>query len=99
MKGLIKRKGQDSGMRSSRRSTIQRCTCIAALIVLLFACSTRAQAPTGILRGQGTDPSGAGVVGATGLVRPGSGEANGAESAKAGTYGIKDLRPGTDELE
>ncbi len=86
-------------MRSSRRSTIQRCTCIAALIVLLFACSTRAQAPTGILRGQVTDPSGAAVVGATVLVTPASGEAKGAQSGKDGTYEIKDLPPGTYKLE
>src|SRR5260370_36497223 len=99
MKGLIKRKGRDSGMRSSRRSTIQRCTCIAALIVLLFACSTRAQAPTGILRGQVTDPSGAAVVGATVLVTPAWGGAKGAQSGKACTYEIKDLPPGTYKLE
>jgi len=80
-------------------ATIQRLTCIATLIVFLFACSTLAQAPTGILRGQVTDPSGAAVVGATVLVTPASGEAKGATSGKDGTYEIKDLPPGSYKLE
>jgi Carboxypeptidase regulatory-like domain len=86
-------------MKSSRRSRIQRITCIASLVVLLVACTARAQAPTGILRGQVTDPSGAAVVGATVLVTPASGEAKGATSGKDGTYEIKDLPPGTYKLD
>jgi hypothetical protein len=72
-------------MRFSLRATIQRITCIAGLVVLFFAGSMLAQAPTGILRGQVTDPSGAAVVGATVLVTPTSGEAKGAQSGKDGT--------------
>src|SRR4029077_11862644 len=71
----------------------------ATLIVFLFACSTLAQVPTGILRGQVTDPSGAAVVGATVLVTPASGGAKGATSGKDGTYEIKDLPPGSYKLE
>ena len=86
-------------MRFSLSATIQRPTCIATLIVFLFACSTLAQAPTGVVSGQVTDPSGAAVVGATVLVTPASGEAKGATSGKDGTYEIKDLPPGNYKLE
>ncbi len=86
-------------MRFSLGATIQRITCIAGLIVLFFAGRSFAQAPTGILRGQVTDPSGAAVVSATVLVTPTSGEAKGAQSGKDGTYEIKDLPPGTYKLE
>jgi len=86
-------------MKFSLGATIQRITCIAGLIVLFFAGRSFAQAPTGILRGQVTDPSGAAVVGATVLVTPTSGEAKGAQSGKDGTYEIKDLSPGTYKLE
>lgn len=86
-------------MRFSVRSAIQRITCLASLILLFFSYSALAQAPTGILRGQVTDPSGAAVVGATVLVTPATGEAKGAQSGKDGTYEIKDLPPGIYKLE
>ena len=86
-------------MRFSLRSTIQRVTCLAGLILSFFLSSALAQAPAGILRGQVTDPSGAAVVGATILVTPATGDAKGAQSGKDGTYEIKDLPPGTYKLE
>ena len=73
---------------------IARRWCIAALFLLALVGSVKGQSPTGILRGQVTDPSGAGIVGATILATNSAGDAKGATTAKDGSFEFKDLPPG-----
>jgi hypothetical protein len=86
-------------MQSSLRVGIQSLTCILVFVALLVVRTVSAQAPTGSLRGQVTDPSGAAVVGATVLVTPASGDETGATTGKDGSYEIKELAPGSYKLE
>jgi hypothetical protein len=77
------------------RFCILRAACILAILIFVIAAGTNAQSPTGILRGQVTDPSGAQIEGATILATSANGDSKGATTAKDGTYEIKDLPPGT----
>jgi hypothetical protein len=86
-------------MKSSLRVRIQRLMCFLGFVVLLVVRTISAEATTGSLRGQVTDPSGAAVVGATVLVTPASGDARGATTGRDGSYEIKELAPGTYKLE
>jgi hypothetical protein len=73
--------------------------CVAACLLILFlVISTRAQAPTGAIRGQVTDPSGAAVVGATILLTTPSGGSMDTTTNKDGVYEFKDLPPGSYQL-
>ena len=62
-------------------------------------CAANGQASTGMLRGQVSDPSGAGIVGATILAINSAGDAKGATSGKDGSYEFKELPPGTYEIQ
>ena len=64
---------------------------IFAVISCLQAVSAAAQAPTGTLRGQVTDPSGGVVVGATVLVTSSSGQTTTGQTNKTGGYEFKSL--------
>lgn len=75
-----------------------RGTCICAALLFIFAFSSRAQSTLGTLRGQITDPSSAGIEGATVLATSANGDAKGASTLKDGAYEIKDLLPGTYEV-
>ncbi|MGB2628577.1 MAG: carboxypeptidase-like regulatory domain-containing protein [Candidatus Acidiferrum sp.] len=75
--------------------TTARLTCIFSFLFLLLLEATWAQAPSGTLRGQVTDPSSAGIEAATILATGSSGDSKGAATAKDGTFEIKDLPPGT----
>ncbi|MGA8074353.1 MAG: carboxypeptidase-like regulatory domain-containing protein, partial [Candidatus Acidiferrales bacterium] len=66
---------------------------ILAVIFCLQAPSAAAQAPTGTLRGQVTDPSGGVVVGATVLVTSSGGQTTTGQTNKTGTYEFKNLAP------
>lgn len=87
-------------MRKITGRQVARGWCIAAtlLLVMLSGDEARGQTATGILRGLVTDPSGAGIVGATVLATDTSGEAKGATTGKDGTYEFKELAPGIYEI-
>jgi len=69
--------------------------------VLMFFClafftpDLAAQGPTGVLKGQITDPSGAAVPGATVLALPAQGAAFTATTNRDGIFEIQDIPPGT----
>jgi hypothetical protein len=68
---------------------------VSLLSVLLIAVSgAMAQAPTGSLRGQVTDPSGAAVAGATVVVLPAQGASSTAITTRDGFFEVKPLDPG-----
>lgn len=73
---------------------ILRITCILAILIFVLAGLARAQSTTGTLRGQVTDPSAAGIEGATILATNSNGDSKGGSTAKDGTFEIKDLPPG-----
>jgi len=64
------------------------------LLILLFTNYLFAQAASGTLRGQVSDPSGAVVQSATVTAKSESGQATTAKTGKLGTYEIKGLAPG-----
>ena len=66
----------------------------ALFAALMLAPLARAQTATGTLRGQVTDPSGAGVPQATVAMTPSSGETITTKTTATGTYEIKGLAPG-----
>lgn len=72
-----------------------RITSSAFILLFIVLGATEAQTPIGVLRGQVTDPSAAGIEGATILVTSSNGDSKGATTAKDGTFEIKDLPPGT----
>jgi hypothetical protein len=67
---------------------------LALLLVLTLPQGIAAQAPTGGLRGQVTDPSGATVAGATILLTTPAGASIDTTTGKDGTYEFKNLAPG-----
>lgn len=67
---------------------------IVCVVALMLAAASAAQVPTGQLRGQVTDPSGAALVGATVLLTTPSGAAMDTTTNKEGVYEFKDLPPG-----
>ncbi len=73
--------------------------CIAAIVMLCVVGMVKGQGPTGNLRGLVTDPSGAGIVGATVLATNIAGDAKGATTGKDGMYEFKELPPGTYEIQ
>jgi len=72
----------------------------AKLLVLIFAvlfiflAGVLAQAPSGSLRGQVTDPSGAAVAGATVVALPAEGASSTVTTTRDGSFEIKSLAPG-----
>src|SRR5882724_2341684 len=64
-----------------------------ALLLFLLA-GTSAQVPTGALRGQVTDPSGAAVAGAAVVVLPTEGPSSTANTNRDGVFEVKPLAPG-----
>src|SRR5215475_996394 len=80
------------------RGVPQRAHVTACLLVLLWAVSVSAQTPTGMLRGQVTDPSGAAVLGATILLTTPSGASMDTTTNKEGGYEFKDLPPGNYQI-
>src|ERR1700730_7345886 len=66
----------------------------AVLWIGFLSGSVRAQAPTGTLRGQVTDPSGSAVVTATVIVTTPAGDAITANTNRDGIYEVKGLAPG-----
>jgi hypothetical protein len=66
---------------------------IFAVLFCLQAPPAAAQAPTGTLRGQVTDPSGGVVVGATVLVTSSSGQTTTGQTNKTGAYEFRNLAP------
>ncbi|HEY2456320.1 MAG TPA: carboxypeptidase regulatory-like domain-containing protein, partial [Candidatus Acidoferrum sp.] len=93
---------EQTGLKESMESSLGRKTirnlCIASMLVLLAAVITFAQATTGVLRGQLTDPSGELVVDATVLLTTPSGGSMDTKTNKEGIYEFKDLPPGTYEV-
>jgi hypothetical protein len=73
---------------------IIRRACIETILLGMVVAAVRAQAPTGSVRGQVTDPSGAGVAGATVLATSDSGDSKGTTSNKDGSYEVANLSPG-----
>jgi Carboxypeptidase regulatory-like domain len=70
--------------------------CFSVLVCLfLAAANVRAQAPTGTLKGQITDPSGAAIANATVLVLPSEGASLTAKTDRDGFFEIKGIPPGT----
>src|SRR5215475_5091453 len=80
------------------RGVPQRAHVTACLLVLLWAVSVSAQTPTGMLRGQVTDPSGAAVLGATILLTTPNGASMDTTTNKEGGYEFKDLPPGNYQI-
>lgn len=68
--------------------------CLMTVLLLAALTAMQAQSPTGSIRGQVTDPSGAGVAGATVLATSEAGESKGAETTKEGSYEITNIAPG-----
>jgi len=66
--------------------------------LLLMALPCRGQSPTGVIRGQVTDPSGATLVGATVLLTTPSGGSMDTTTSNEGVYEFKNLLPGTYEI-
>ena len=85
-------------MNPSKRKEARPRLCIACVLALVFVAALAAQATTGVLRGQVTDPSGGAVVGATVLLITPSGAAMDTTTNKDGVYEFKDLAPGKYEL-
>jgi Carboxypeptidase regulatory-like domain len=85
-------------MKTSYWTRLQRPTCIVTALILLLVAGARGQVPVTLIRGQVTDPSGAGVVGATILATNAGGDSKGAATNKEGIYEFKDLPPGTYEV-
>ena len=63
-------------------------------VLTIFLAGAVAQTPTGTLRGQVTDPSGAAVAGATVLVLPAEGASSTATTTRDGSFEVKALAPG-----
>jgi hypothetical protein len=80
-------------------SKMPHVACIVAILILVITGVADAQMPSGVLRGQVTDPSTAGIEGATILATSSNGDSKGAITAKDGTFEIKDLTPGTYQLQ
>src|SRR5437879_8666688 len=62
--------------------------------LLIFLANATAQVPTGILRGQVTDPSGAAVSSATVVVLPTEGSSSTTITNRDGVFEVKPLAPG-----
>src|SRR6516164_5709206 len=92
------RKGSGQGMTSKSGRKKAWCVLVAGLWILLGAVVAAAQSPTGIFRGQVTDPSGADVAGATVLLTTPSGGAMDTTTNKDGFYEFKGLPAGNYEL-
>src|SRR5208283_5251402 len=86
-------------MKTSCWKKIARIACLATTLLTTVVAGVWAQAPTGTLRGQVTDPSGAGVAGATVLATSDSGESKGATTNKEGVYEIANLPVGRYNIE
>jgi Carboxypeptidase regulatory-like domain len=67
---------------------------LTVAILLIFAGSPLAQAPSSRLHGQVTDPSGAVIPGATITLRDSIGRLTNTKSDEAGSYDVKGLAPG-----
>src|SRR5260221_12514055 len=63
--------------------------------LLIFVAGVPAQAPSGSLRGQVTDPSGPAVANATVVVLPADGASSTASTDCDGTFEVKPLTPGS----
>jgi len=85
-------------MNPSEWKETRRRLSIACVLAGVFVVALRAQPPTGVLRGQVTDPSGGAVVGATVLLTRPSGAAMDTTTNKDGVYEFKDLVPGKYEV-
>ena len=72
----------------------RKCILFVVPVLLVFASSLLAQAPSGRLHGNVTDPSGAVIPGASISVKNASGLLVAAKSDGAGGYDIKSLAPG-----
>ena len=74
---------------------------VAFLLLLLLVCpaGANAQSGTGTLRGQVTDPSGAAVQNASVLVKSAGGELSTATTNRDGNYEVKNLAPGTYDVQ
>ena len=86
-------------MRKSSERHVAHGWCIATMLLFMMCETAWGQAPTGMLRGQVTDPSGAEIVGATVLATNSEGDAKGATTGKDGTYELKELAPGTYKIQ
>jgi hypothetical protein len=75
-----------------RRSSKLIVSVVVAL--LIFVAGTSAQTPSGILRGQVADPSGAAVAEATVLVLPAEGASSTVKTTRDGSFEVKSLAPG-----
>jgi hypothetical protein len=73
-------------------------TLLCFFCLLLAAVPLSAQTPTGAIRGQVTDPSGAALVGATVLLTTPSGGSMDTAANKEGFYEFKNLAPGAYEV-
>ena len=82
-----------------RFGLVYRCMLFLATLLLAVTCANvvKAQTPTGTLRGQVTDPSGAAVGNATVLVSTASGVAT-ATTNRDGIFEVTGLAPGKYEV-
>ena len=68
--------------------------CFFIALLFVFVYTSAAQTPTGALRGQVTDPSGAAISGATVVMTPATGSPVTAQTNGQGVYEFKSLAPG-----
>ncbi|HTD25147.1 MAG TPA: carboxypeptidase regulatory-like domain-containing protein [Terriglobales bacterium] len=78
----------------SKSWALSRSIFLLILLILLFTNYLFGQTPSGTLRGQVSDPSGAVVQSATVTAKSESGQATSTKTGKLGTYEIKGLAPG-----
>lgn len=84
-----------------RRGSLKKmtlATCIGVTLGFLLCGAAQGQTPTGALRGQVMDPSGAGIAGATVLATISGGDAKGGTSGRDGSFEFQELPPGTYEI-
>lgn len=84
-------------MKTSHSRLFARAVCVMCLALLAITRAI-AQTPTGTLRGQVTDPSGAALVNATVLLTTPTGAAMDTATNKEGVYEFRDLAAGTYEV-
>ncbi len=86
-------------MNSRRLEKMIRSMCIVLAWMFTAVAIATAQSPTGMFRGQITDPSGAGIAGATVLATNEAGDSKGATTNKEGSYEISGLVSGKYEID
>src|SRR5277367_6677760 len=81
-------------MKTSCWKKIARRVCLTTILFITMIAGVQAQSPATSFRGQVTDPSGAGVAGATVLATSDTGDSKGATTNNEGFYEIANLAAG-----